>query len=76
MTFNGGASVQVDTSGADTIGDVADAIEAAIIQYETDNSVTILGPGGVSLAGGAFDFDIVAGGSLEFVDPARFQCRC
>lgn len=69
FSFNGGAPTSIDITGANTIGDVADAIEAAIIQYESDNSVTILGPGGVSVSGGSLDLDIVAGGSLEFVDP-------
>jgi len=69
MSFNSGATISIDISEADTIGDVADTIEAAIIQYETDNAVTILGPGGVGVSGGALDFDIAAGGSLEFIDP-------
>ena len=69
FSFNGGASASIDTSNAHTIGDVADAIEAAIIQYETDNGVTVLGPGGVSISAGSLDFDIATGGSLTFVDP-------
>lgn len=68
MSYNGGVTIDVDLSGADTIGDVADALEAAIIQYEADNAVTILGPGGVSIAGGALDFDIAGGGALDFTD--------
>ena len=67
MSFNGGVTVSIDISEANTIGDVADTIEAAIIQYEADNGVTILGPGGVGVSGGSLDFDI-AGGSLEFFD--------
>lgn len=59
FSFAGGPSVTVDLSGADTVQDVADALTAAIRQYETDHSVTILGPGGIS-AGGA------TGGSLVF----------
>jgi flagellin-like hook-associated protein FlgL len=67
MTFNAGATVSIDITGADTIGDVADIVQAAIIQYETDNGVTILGPGGVGVSGGSLDFDI-ASGNLEFFD--------
>jgi flagellar hook-associated protein 3 FlgL len=67
FTFNSGAIASIDITGADSIGDVADLIEAAIIEYETDNGVTILGPSGVSIAGGSLDIDVVAG-SLEFVD--------
>ncbi len=67
MSFNAGVTVSIDISNANTIGDVADTIEAAIIQYEADNAVTILGPGGVGISGGALDFDIPAG-NLEFFD--------
>ena len=69
MSFNGGVTVSIDISEADTIGDVADIVEAAIIQYETDNGVTILGSGGVGVSGESLDLDIVTGGSLEFIDP-------
>ncbi len=68
FSYNGGPTASIDLSGADTIGDVADAIESAIIQYEADNGVTILGPGGVSIAGGALDIDIAGGGTLNFTD--------
>lgn len=67
FSFNAGPIASVDISEADTIGDVADIIEAALIQYEADNAVTILGPGGVGVAGEGLDFDIVAG-NLEFFD--------
>ncbi len=69
MSFNGGVTMSIDISQADTIGDVANLVEAAIIQYETDNGVTILGPGGIGISGESLDLDIVAGGSLEFIDP-------
>jgi flagellar hook-associated protein 3 FlgL len=68
MSFNSGVTVSIDISSANTIGDVADTINAAILQYESDNGVTILGPGGVGVSGGSLDFDI-AGGNLEFFDP-------
>jgi len=68
FSYNGGPTVTVDLSGADTIGDVADTLEAAIIEYEADNGVSILGPGGVSISGGALDFDIAGGGTLDFTD--------
>ncbi|MEX0876426.1 MAG: hypothetical protein WD114_03110, partial [Phycisphaerales bacterium] len=68
FSFNGGPTASIDISGADTVGDVADILEAAITQYETDHGVTVLGPGGVGLDSGSLDFDIAAGGSLEFFD--------
>lgn len=67
IRFNGGVTADVDLTGAETIGDVADALEAGIRQYETDNGVTVLGPGGVSTNGGALSIDVPAG-SLEIGD--------
>lgn len=61
LRFNSGPSVAVDLTGAITAGDVADALTAAIRQYESDNDVTVLGPGGVSFTGGAFSVDVPAG---------------
>ncbi len=67
MRFGAGPTVTVDLSGAVTAGNAADTITAAIRQYESDNAVTILGPGGVSFAGGAFSIDVPAG-DLTFTD--------
>lgn len=68
FSYGGGPTAQIDLTGSDTIGDVADTIEAALIQYETDNGVTILGPGGVGISGGSLSFDIAGGGNLDFTD--------
>ncbi len=67
IRFNGGATAEIDLTGTETVGDVADAIEAGIRQYETDNGVTVLGPGGVSISGGSLSIDVPAG-SLEVGD--------
>jgi flagellin-like hook-associated protein FlgL len=67
-SFNGGPSATVDFTGADTVQDVVDRLTASILQYESDNSVTVLGPGGVSLAGGSAQIDVAAGGTLTFAD--------
>lgn len=71
MSFDGGPSVNIDLAGADSVGDVTTRLTSAIRQYETDQGVTILGPGGVSTTGGAIRID-VAGGSpnpaLQFTD--------
>ncbi|MFK7882589.1 MAG: flagellin [Phycisphaerales bacterium] len=61
IRFNGGASAEIDLTGAESIGDVADRLEAGIQQYETDNGVTVLGPGGVSTSGGRLSIDVPAG---------------
>lgn len=68
FSFSGGARVAVDLSGADTVGDVIDSLTSAIHQYETDNSVTVLGAGGIGASGGSFSVDVATGGSLQFYD--------
>ncbi|QOJ01783.1 MAG: hypothetical protein HRU70_15380 [Phycisphaeraceae bacterium] len=68
VSLSGGVRVSVDLSAADSIGDVARAIEAAVRAYESDQGVTILGPGGVSIAGAALTFDVLPGENLQFFD--------
>jgi flagellin-like hook-associated protein FlgL len=71
FSFAGGAPVQVDLSGSDTLRDITTRLTAAIRQYETDQGVTILGPGGVALSGGAISIDVVGGSpapALEFFE--------
>jgi len=67
FSFNGGPSAQVDLTGSVTVGDVLDKLNAAVLQYETDQSVTILGPNAFSINGSTISIDIPAG-SLEFFD--------
>ncbi len=67
LSFNGGQRFTVDLDASDTVGDVADAITAAIVQAETDQGVSILGPGGVSISGEGFTIDVPAG-ALEAFD--------
>lgn len=68
FSFNGGTHVAVDLSGADTVGDVIDSLAIAIREYETDNSVTVLGAGGIGVSGGSFSIDVATGGTLQFYD--------
>lgn len=71
FSFNGGPTATINLSGADTIGDIVTRLDSAIRQYETDNGVTILGPGGVSTSGGSISIDVVAGApnpQLSFSD--------
>jgi len=58
--FDGGAAGQVDLSGADTVEDVVTAIESSIRQYETNQGVTVLGAGGVSISGRSISIDVAA----------------
>lgn len=67
FSFNGGPSATVDLAGAASIADVDARLTRAIRQYETDNAVTILGPGEVGVNGQSLSID-VASGSLTFAD--------
>lgn len=75
FSFDGGPHTRIDLSRADTIGDVATQITAALHDYEQANNVTILGPGGVSISGSSLSVDVVPGVSpapnpqLQFFDP-------
>lgn len=66
--FNGNPPVEVDLSGLDTIGDVADAIEAGIRAYEASSGSTVLDAGGVGVSGESISIDVAAGGTLTFTD--------
>lgn len=60
FSFSGGPTASIDLSSADTVQDVTDAISAAIKTYETDNGVSILGPGGVSFVDEHLTIDVAA----------------
>lgn len=66
--FNGNGPVQVDLSGLDTIDDVVTQLEFAITEWEATSGNTVLDVGGVGFNGQAITIDVVAGGSLEFLD--------
>ncbi len=66
FAFSGGPKASVDLSGAEAVQDVSTRLTNAIHQYETDNSVTVLGPGGISTSGGSLSIDVAAGGQLDF----------
>ncbi len=68
MSINSGTRIPVDLQGADTVQDVLDRITASIRQYETDNSATVLGPGGLGVSGGGLSMDIVGTNSIQFFD--------
>ncbi len=69
FSYNGGQVAQVDLSGAVTMGDVLDRLNAAVVAYESDQSVTVLGPSAFSVTDGSISVDIPAG-DLEFFDLA------
>lgn len=59
--FDAGPDATIDLTGTETVQNVLDRVSDAIRQYETDNGVTILGPGGVSTANGSITIDVVGG---------------
>ncbi len=74
FSFNAGPTATIDVSSADTLQDVATTITNALKDYEKANSVTILGPGGVTISGGALHIDVAPASSgpnptLAFADP-------
>lgn len=71
FSFDGGPLTTINMSGSDTVEDVRVRVEAGLRRYEADNSVTVLGPGGVSMQGGSLTIDVVGGTTpptLEFFD--------
>ncbi|MFT5422584.1 MAG: flagellin-like hook-associated protein FlgL [Phycisphaerales bacterium] len=64
IQFGAGPAATIDLTGAKTIDDVVDALTAGIEQYEIDNSVSILGPGGIGVTGEGLTLDVPAGSLL------------
>lgn len=58
FSFAGGPRTQIDLSQADTVEQVATTIANALKDYERTNSVTILGPRGVTWSGGSLRIDV------------------
>lgn len=63
FAFDGGTPQSIDLSTAETVDDVIDRVTAAILAYETENEVTVLGPGGVSFDGNSLTIDVDGGGT-------------
>lgn len=68
FSVNGGTRISVNLTTADSAQDVVTQLTAAIRQYETDNGVTVLGPGGVSLSGEALRIDVAGANTVRFFD--------
>lgn len=68
FSASGGPVTRIDLTGADSVGDVQERLNNAIRLYETENSVTVLGPNGVQLASEGFQFDLLTGATLQFSD--------
>lgn len=61
LSFDNGPLVEVDLTGSDSVRDVLARLEAAIRAEETRGGSAILGPGGVSVEGGAISIDVLPG---------------
>ncbi len=68
MAINGTTPIDVDLADATTVQDVVDRITNAIRQYETDNSTTVLGPGGLNVSGERIYIEAAAGNTVQFFD--------
>ncbi|MEO0483919.1 MAG: flagellin [Planctomycetota bacterium] len=68
LSINGGASVRVDLSQADTAGDVEDIIERAIRDQEAALGAPVLGPNGVGIGADGFTLDVAAGATVRITD--------
>ena len=70
IDLNGLDTIGVDLTKADSVQDVADLLQNAIEQYESTNSVTLLGSGGVGIDGaaGALSVDVASGVTLTISD--------
>lgn len=65
LAYDGNPAVQIDLSETDTIQDVADRIEASLIEQQTTLGVTILGPNGVRVGADGLVFDLDAQGGAN-----------
>jgi len=70
IDLNGLDLIAVDLTSADSVQDAVDLLQDAILQYETDNSVTLLGSNGVRIdsTAGAISVDVASGVTLTFSD--------
>lgn len=68
FAVNGGTRIKVDLTRADSAQDVVTQLTAAVRKYETENAVTVLGPGAVAIAGEALTIDVAAGSNVQFFE--------
>lgn len=68
ISIDNGARIRVDLTGSDTVQDALTRITNAVQQYETDNSVSILGGGGVFVSGESLSIDVNTGHTVQFFD--------
>lgn len=68
FAVSGGAMRRIDLSDADTIGDVIERVNAALLAYEEETGEDVVGPGGVSIDGTSLTID-VPGATPPALDP-------
>jgi flagellin-like hook-associated protein FlgL len=71
FAYSGGPAASVDLTGAESVTDVVNRLTAAIRQYESDNALTVLGAGGITVSGGGLSISTAgtSGETLTFTDP-------
>jgi len=60
FAINGGATRRIDLTDADTIGDVVERLNAALLAYEDETGEDVVGPAGVSITGTSLTIDVPA----------------
>jgi flagellin-like hook-associated protein FlgL len=66
----GVGSLNLDLTGAESVQDVIERLDAAIAQIEADSGVALLGPGrvGINTTADGFFLDVLPGFSIEITD--------
>jgi len=68
ISFGGGPTATIDMTGAGTVQDVINRLTVGIRKYETDNSVSIMNPGGISISGSALDLNLTSATPLTITE--------
>lgn len=68
VSVNNGTRLRIEFSGSDTVQDALDRIQQVIGQYETDMGITVLGPNGATVNGGAISLDLASGSTVQFFE--------
>ena len=68
ISFGGGPTATIDMTGAGTVQDVINRLTVGIRKYETDNSVSIMNAGGISISGSGLDLNLASATPLTITE--------
>lgn len=68
ISFGGGPTATIDMTGAGTVQDVMNRLTVGIRKYESDNSVSIMNAGGISVSGSGLDLNLVSAVPLTITE--------